>query len=109
MSQSAQTIRDDQARVLMAQTAVRHFGYGLAEEADILTLYLSFLCFLARSSPENGWDISLIPWKRKPCRKCTWKENSHLVSTYYVPGHCAMFYTCYLFGSSQKLPVRQAV
>ena len=41
-----------------SSTAVRHLGYGLAEETDVLTLYLSFLCFLAWSSSgiENGWN-----------------------------------------------------
>lgn len=72
-------------------TAVRHFSYRLAEEPGVLTLCLSFCCCLMHTSPENGWNASLVPWKRNS-EGDTWKRKDHVMGIYYVPGHCAIIF-----------------
>ena len=59
--------------------------------------------------PENGCGAAFIGRRKKPGREHTWESNFHFESTYYAPGHRALFYSNDLFGSSQKFPVRQVV
>lgn len=60
MSWSAKTVRGDRA----LGVTYRYVSSGLAEEPGVLTLCLSFLCFLLHFSPEKGWNASLVPWKK---------------------------------------------